>query len=79
MAKKNNSDSHYLIYSITTQIIINTAPKTAVKRVIKSSLPLSFLFEKSSSFPPITLLLAVADLLLCNITKAINSIEIIIN
>ena len=61
------------------QITKNATPKDAVSLVIKSSLPLSFLFAKSSSFPPIILLLAVADLPLCKITIAIINIDKTIN
>ena len=69
----------YPTNSITIQITKNATPRAAVNRVINSSLPRSLRLANSSSFPPIILLLAEADLLLCKITMAIHKIDTIIN
>ncbi len=53
-------------------------PKNNVKRLMKSSNPLSLRLLKRSELPPVMICEALSALLLCNNTMAIKRIEIII-
>ena len=59
------------------EIKINATPRTAVKRVINSSIPRSFTTPNNRSFPPVIICPASLALLPCNKTNTISNTETI--